>query len=81
MKKILLLIFLVVITSCQKNIECKEFRDCLPDNIHPGDTGCGGCYPEGDTEICYEYNPTLCESYQKNYSCIDGICLINKLNS
>lgn len=75
-KMIFVIIFLLFITGCKniKQNECNDFKDCLPSTIHPGDTGCGGCYPDGNLEICYELDPTLCESYKQNYSCVDGFC-------
>jgi len=90
MKKELLVLFLfgiVLINACnptedllsQKSPpECKSFYDCIPTNVHPGETGCGGCYPDNGNERCYELNKNLCSEYQTNYSCTNDKCIIPK---
>ena len=55
--------------------ECNTFYDCLPPDVNPGLTGCGGCYPdENGAEICYELDENLCQEYESTYACVDGTC-------
>jgi hypothetical protein len=76
-KIVLFLVLMMLIAAACSQIEkktCTDFKDCLPKSIDPGQTGCGGCYTEGESEICYELNEVLCDSYKQNYSCVNGFC-------
>jgi hypothetical protein len=87
-KRIILIeICLLILAGCIYNDDeyyqnpkkkCSNFYDCLPENILPGETGCGGCYPdENRAELCYEFNEDLCNEYKTKYKCDKGVCKIS----
>jgi hypothetical protein len=74
MKRILL-IFCIFLVGCTSDFgECQSFYDCLPSDVHPGETGCGGCYPDGLGELCYELDRVKCDEYMARYACVEGVC-------
>ncbi len=71
---VLLVMISVFIIGCGTD-KCESFYDCLPSDVHPGDTGCGGCHSdENGDKTCYEQDKHRCTEHKIRYACIDEEC-------